>query len=287
MKSLDSSGGLWGGLARWRGIAFGMAVLLALGSLYRSGGGPLTSLLVAQEPAAGEGESSTDTAEAKRPATKGKGKSGSKPKSLFDMWLAGGIIGMIISLLSIVAVGFIIEHSLSLRKTRFMPPQVLADLEQMIARGEVDQAVEYCQQPQNHSLSSDVILAGLERYRGSEFGFAEYKSAVEEAGEEQTGRLYRKTEVLGVIGAMAPMLGLLGTVQGMIQAFNKIAETGAPKPDELAEGISLALVTTFEGLVVAIPAMVAFSFFRNKIDSLVAEAGKRVEQVLTPLGRKR
>ena len=111
---------------------------------------------------------------------------------------------------------------------------------------------------------------------------------VEEAGEDQTGRLYRKTELLGLIGVIAPMLGLLGTVQGMIVTFNTIAASGGmAKPDDLAGGISLALVTTFEGLVVAIPTMVAFSMFRTRIDSLVSEAGNRIEQIMMPLGRRR
>ena len=74
----------------------------------------------------------------------------------------------------------------------------------------------------------------------------------------------------------------------MIEAFNKIAATGGTaRPDELAGGIGKALVTTLMGLIVAIPTMIAFSFFRNKIDSLVAEAGKRVEQIMMPLGRRR
>jgi biopolymer transport protein ExbB len=128
----------------------------------------------------------------------------------------------------------------------------------------------------------------LERFQSSEFGFAEYRTAVEEAGEDFTGRLYRKTEVLNVIGSIAPMLGLLGTVVGMIEAFNTIAaRQGMARPEELAGGIGQALITTLLGLFVAIPTMVAFSFFRNKIDSLVAEAGKRIERMMLPLGRKR
>ena len=284
MACVDSGGGFGGGVARWRGIVFGLAVLFALGVFYKNGGGPLTPLLFGQESTDGDtsstDESSSSTAKKKAPPA--------KAKTLFDWWLAGGTIGMIICLLSVVALGFGIEHGITIRKPRLMPPQVIADLEQMIARGEIDQAIEYCHQPQNHSLTSDVVLAALERYRGSEFGFAEYKSAAEEAGEDNTARLYRKTEVLAVIGAIAPMLGLLGTVQGMISAFDTIASSGGmARPEELAGGIGLALVTTFEGLVVAIPAMVAFSYFRNKIDSLIAEAGKRVDQILTPLGRKR
>lgn len=210
------------------------------------------------------------------------------PDTLWEMYVASGLIGYIITVLSAVGLGFVVEHFITIRKSIIMPDHVVTDLDNLLRKGQLDEAQAYCQQPQNVSLFSQVVLAGIERYRGSEFGFAEYKAAVEEAGEEQTSRLYRKTEVLGVIGAIAPMLGLLGTVQGMILGFNMIALTGgAAKPEDLASSISLALVTTFEGLVVAIPAMVAFSFFRNRIDTLVSEAGKKVEQVLTPLGRRR
>jgi biopolymer transport protein ExbB len=211
-----------------------------------------------------------------------------KTRTALDTIIDGGVVGLLIILLSVVSVGFVIEHFMSIRKSVLMPDDVVADVEEMIAQGQIDQAVEYCTDPENDSMFSTVVLAGLERYKGSEFGFAEYKAAVEEAGEDQTGRLYRKTEVLGLIGSIAPMLGLTGTVLGMIKAFNKIAETeGAARPAELAGGIGQALVTTLMGLVVAIPTMIAFSYFRNKIDSIIAEAGKRVEQVLMPLGRRK
>ena len=209
-------------------------------------------------------------------------------RSVLDTVIDGGIVGLLIILLSVVSVGFIIEHFITIRKTALMPDDSVEDLEQMIGGGQIEEAIEYCTDPDNESMFSEVVLAGLERYKGSEFGFAEYKAAVEEAGEDQTGRLYRKTEVLGLIGSIAPMLGLTGTVLGMIKAFNTIADTeGAAKPAELAGGIGQALVTTLMGLVVAIPTMIAFSYFRNKIDSIIAEAGKRVEQVLMPLGRRK
>jgi biopolymer transport protein ExbB len=208
--------------------------------------------------------------------------------SMLEILQQGGAIGHFIIFLSFVAVGFIVEHIITIRKSVLMPEEVSLELEEMIRQGQIDQAIEVCRHPDNKSLISDIVLAGLERYRGTEFGFAEYKAAVEEAGEEQTSRLYRKTEPLSVIGAIAPMLGLLGTVSGMINAFNVIAaRKGMARPDELASGISEALVTTLEGLIVAIPAMVAFSYFRNRIDSIVAEAGKRIEQIMMPLGRRK
>ncbi|RCS52782.1 MotA/TolQ/ExbB proton channel family protein [Bremerella cremea] len=209
-------------------------------------------------------------------------------KTVLDTLKDGGTVGVLIGLLSMVAIGFIVEHFLTIRKSVLMPEGVAYELEEMIAQGRVDEALELCKNPEYASLLTYVVEAGLERFRGAEFGFAEYKAAVEEAGEDQTARLYRKTEVLGMIGSIAPMLGLTGTVLGMIRAFNTIAATGGtPKPDDLAGAIGQALVTTLLGLVVAIPAMVAYSYFGNRIDSLVAEVGKRVEQILTPLGRRR
>ena len=227
-------------------------------------------------------------AETAAPSGSAAPKSSPKSKSVLDVIADGGVIGVLIILLSVGSVGLMIEHALSIRKEVIMPEEFLDGVEGLIAEGQIDQAIAYCNEPHNESLSSDVVLAGLERFRGSQFGFAEYKAAVEEAGEDQTGRLYRKTEMLGLIGAISPMLGLTGTVLGMIVAFNTIADSGGmAKPDELADGISQALVTTLLGLIVAIPTMVAYSFFRNRIDSLVSEAGKRIERIMMPLGRRR
>ncbi|MGY8769233.1 MAG: MotA/TolQ/ExbB proton channel family protein [Pirellulales bacterium] len=213
---------------------------------------------------------------------------GSK-RTLLDTLQDGGLVGVLIGLLSMVAIGFIIEHFLTIRRSVLIPEEVAFDLEEMIEQGRIDEAIEACKEPMNRSLLAYVVQSGLERYRGSEFGFAEYKAAVEEAGEEQTGQLYRKMMVLELIGKIAPMMGLIGTVLGMIKAFNNMASANsqAVKGDELAGSIGQAMVTTLLGLVVAIPAMVAYSFFVNRIDSLVAEAGKRVEQILMPLGRRR
>ena len=111
----------------------------------------------------------------------------SKPKkTLLGAVMAGGVGWVLIFLLlSLVAVGFIIEHFLTIRKSALMPEDVLGELEGMIQQGQVDQALEVCHNPDNESLVSMVIASGLERYKASEFGFAEYKAAVEEAGEDQ------------------------------------------------------------------------------------------------------
>ncbi len=215
-----------------------------------------------------------------------------KSTSLYGKMFEGNPVGVadviLILVLSLVSVFFMIEHSLSINRRKLMPAAVIERLEQYIVRGEIHDALHFCDLPENYCLVSEVVAAGLERFQSSEFGFAEYRSAVEEAGEHFTGRLYRKTETLNVIGSIAPMLGLLGTVIGMIDAFNTIAaREGMARPEELASAIGQALITTLLGLFVAIPSMVAFSFFRNKIDSIVSEAGNRIERLMLPLGRKR
>jgi biopolymer transport protein ExbB len=120
-----------------------------------------------------------------------------------------------------------------------------------------------------------------------EFGWNSVEKAVEEALAEQSARLFRKIEYLSVIGNLAPMVGLLGTVIGMIVAFQNVASTqGTASAPQLAEGIYQALVTTVGGLLVAIPSIGAFAVFRNRIDQLVAEAAFQSQHVFSPLRRK-
>ncbi len=268
-----------------------LMLLLGLGAVWQVFQHPeiIVPAAFAQEddPASEEDEPSVAPEPARSSERRSEDAPGPKQWTWFDTFKAGGTIGAIIILMSFAAVGLVVEHSLSLRKARIMPENVVHDLESLIGQGRIQEAVDYCNDPRNSSLTTDVVLAGLERFQTSEFGSVEYKNACEEAGEEGTAKLYRKIDFLNLIGVIAPMLGLLGTVQGMIEAFSQLASTeGAAKPWELAGGISKALVTTFEGLVVAIPAMVAYSLFRSQIDHLVAEAGKRVEHITAPLSRR-
>jgi len=207
---------------------------------------------------------------------------------MFGGSLAGTVVVGIILAMSVLCVFAIVDHCLAITRRRILPGGLMEELERLVLHGEMQRAMQMCRDQENYSMATELVLAGLERFHNSEFGFADYRTAVEEAGEDLTGRLYRRTELLSVIGSVAPMLGLLGTVLGMIEAFTTIASRqGMATPQELAGGIGDALITTLLGLIVAIPAMVALSYFRNRIDSLVAEAGKRIERILAPLGRRR
>jgi biopolymer transport protein ExbB len=129
------------------------------------------------------------------------------------------------------------------------------------------------------------LLNGLAELDG---GWSAVEKALEDATAEQSARLFRKIEYLSVIGNIAPMVGLLGTVTGMIFAFQRVASTqGSAGAAELAEGIYQALVTTVGGLLVAIPCLGAFAIFRNRVDQLVAEAAYIALHTFLPLKRRR
>lgn len=209
-------------------------------------------------------------------------KSGSK-LTLWGILKAGGTVGFLILLLSLATVALAVEQALTLRKSILIPEALAAEVRSALAARDGKKAVELCrQQP---CLLSYVLLAGIAEL---EAGWSEMEKAVEDALAEQSARLLRKVEYLSVIGNLAPMLGLLGTVVGMILAFRTVAETqGAARAADLAEAIYLALVTTVEGLIVAIPALAIYAYFRNRTDELTAEAGSLAQRTLLPLKRRR
>lgn len=200
--------------------------------------------------------------------------------SLFDLVQAGGVIGYVIILLSIVAVALIIVHVVRIRQQALAPQNVVDELDSLLSKGEVDRALAACAAPENACFLSHVMRAGLSRYRRSPFGALELKGALEESGQEQIARLYRSTDALALIAGIAPMLGLLGTVVGLNGAFATISATeGFARPDQLAGDVSLALVTTIMGLVVAIPLTAVVAYFRNRIDGLAGEIATIVDDL--------
>ena len=203
--------------------------------------------------------------------------------SLLKMIQAGGIVGYVIIALSVLALAMIIVHMVQIRRKVLVPPEQVEDLDEMLSRGDVAGALEYTLVPENDSYLTRILSAGLTRYQRSAFGAFEVKNAVEEAGAEQTARLYRSTDVLSVIGSISPLLGLTGTVLGIVGAFETLSAGATPDQKELAGNISLALVTTLLGLIVAIPCMALFTYFRNRIDALAGEAGSELERLLLHL----
>jgi biopolymer transport protein ExbB len=205
-------------------------------------------------------------------------------KETSSTWLTtvgkGGLVGYIIIALSLVALALIILHFLQIRRRSLLPEEQLVLIEDLLAKGKVEDALGYCVDPANDSYLTRILGIGLMRYQRSAFGPFELKNALEEAGEDQTSRLFRSTDALGLIGTIAPLLGLLGTVFGMVEAFDSISSN---TPTALAGNISVALVTTMLGLVLAIPCLTLFSFFRNRIEGLSAEAAAQIERLVLHL----
>ncbi|MDR1289831.1 MAG: MotA/TolQ/ExbB proton channel family protein [Planctomycetaceae bacterium] len=201
--------------------------------------------------------------------------------TFFGLLQASGVIGYIIIFLSFVAVAIVIEFLLTVRRGVLMPKDLADNILQQLTQGQLGAAIQSCND--NSSLLAKVLVAGM---KGFEFGWDEVEKGAEDAMEKEASKLYRKIEYLNVIGNIAPMLGLLGTVVGMIIAFQQLAESGgAAKPTDLAQGIYLALVTTVEGLIVALPALGFHSILAGRIATLVSETANTAEQILTPIKR--
>ena len=199
---------------------------------------------------------------------------------LRELLRAGGLIGAVIGALSVAMLALIIEHLISIRRNALMPPGLAESVHQHLARGLINEARQQCKlQP---SFLAHVLAAGLEEV---DLGYESVEKAMEDASTEQAARLFRKIEYLSVIGTLAPMLGLLGTVWGMILAFMEFETKANPQVAELAPGIYKALVTTLMGLGVAVPALACFAIFRNRIDELVAEASLMAERVFADFKR--
>eukprot|EP00913_Durusdinium_trenchii_P022839 g21443.t1 len=191
-----------------------------------------------------------------------------------------GVIGYLILFLSIAMVALIVEHMLSFRRGVMMPSGLAEQIHQMLQQGQIKQARQTCQE--RSSFLSHVLAAGLGEVN---YGYSSVEKALEDASTEQSARMFRKIEYLSVIGTIAPMLGLLGTVWGLMLAFQEFELKTNPHISELAPGIRKAMVTTLMGLTVAVPALAAFAIFRNRIDELVAETSLVAEHVVGEIKR--
>ncbi len=198
-----------------------------------------------------------------------------KGESLFTLISYGGFIGYFTIFLSFVGIGIAIEHFINLRMEVLMPPDLVEQIEQLIDDGEYDEALQICEQ--HPSYFTNVLAAALPKV-GT--GFDNIEKAFEFANDEEAVRLFTKISHINYLANVAPMLGLLGTVTGMMMAFAEIAGATSPDPQELAKGIQQAIVTTVIGLVVSIPMSALFHYFRFKVINLVTDIGAHVRELL-------
>ncbi len=231
-------------------------------------------------PATGWAYQGEGDAAAPAPAAEAAPEAEPSPSSQsFLSWMvaASGLFGAVLLLLSFLMVAIIMMNVLQVRRENLLPQSFVEAFEGKLQGKDYQGAYETARA--DDSFVARVLAAGLSKLNR---GYGEAVEGMQEVGEEETMEMEHRLSYLALIGSIAPMIGLMGTVYGMIESFRVIANSPTqPKPSQLAEGISTALFTTLEGLTVAIPAMIAYSILKNRMNRYVLEVGMVSEGLMS------
>jgi biopolymer transport protein ExbB len=181
-------------------------------------------------------------------------------------------------LCSVIALGIVLERAWSLQRRRVLPAGLLRDVQGWCVAGEVDVGrinSLRAHSPLGRILAAVLMHGGEDRQRQRE--------NVEDTGRHLTLELERYLNALGTLATISPLIGLFGTVIGMIETFNAISLTGVGAPEKLASGISIALVNTAFGLFVAIPSYIFHRYYRGRVDELVADLERQAAELAESL----
>lgn len=199
---------------------------------------------------------------------------------MFEFLARGGVLMIPLGICSILALAIVLERTLNLRTRKIIQLDILQQVRDLVAENQVSDAMTLCRRyPSVMGRILLVTIANHDRDR------EELRSVVEDAGRQEVTTLDKNLGALGTIAAIAPLLGLTGTVFGMIRTFAIISEKGIAHPSQLAGGISEALITTATGLVIAIPTLIFYNYFTNKADRLILEIEKHSYRVVETLKR--
>ncbi|CAD73493.1 probable tolQ protein [Rhodopirellula baltica SH 1] len=189
-----------------------------------------------------------------------------------------GVAYLIVFLaLSVTLVSLFVMNMLAARRDTLCPTELVEEFSQRLAANDNQGAYDLAKA--DESVLGQVLAAGLAKVSK---GYNKALEAMQEVGEEESMKLEHRLSYMALIGNLSPMIGLFGTVQGMISSFQVIALGGStPKPSDLAAGISTALFTTLVGLAVAIPAIAAYNILRNRVARLLLEVGVESENLMS------
>jgi len=203
-------------------------------------------------------------------------REGGSSQSLLEFIRSGGPVGYVIILLSLAGLALVIDGFMHLKIDKLLPLAVSEQSEQLARKGKFSEMLRLCQA--NDSMLSRIVRGALSQ---GKLGMEGVREAMQESGTRELTRLQQRVGYIGFIATVAPMLGLLGTVTGMIRSFGVLGRTqGAARPDQLAVGISEALVTTCMGLVVAVPLMFFHNYFRDRMTRISQAASGQCERLL-------
>ena len=194
---------------------------------------------------------------------------------------ASGPIGLVIALMSFYLIALVVWMALNYRAPVAVPPELVHEVQGLLDQSKFNEA--YQRLLEDGSFLSRVLAAGVRKLPA---GLAQAQRAMELANEDATMQMEHRTTYLATVGTLGPMIGLVGTVYGMIKSFQVIATAGSsPQASQLAEGISTALFATLEGIALSIPAIYFYALFRNRIARLSLEVGMIAEPLLEQLRR--
>lgn len=200
---------------------------------------------------------------------------------MWEIVTAGGWLMLPIVLCSIVALAIVGERFFTLRNDKVLPTNLVADVWRMASTRQLTE--DKVKEIQQGSPLGRVLAAGLHnRTQDREI----MKASIEEVGGHVAHELGRYLNALGTVAAVTPLLGLLGTVVGMISVFTNITTVGVGNPAQLAGGISQALITTAGGLMVAIPSLMFHRYFRGKVDGLIVDMEKESLKLVDVLQKR-
>ena len=201
-----------------------------------------------------------------------------KSKSLLELFQATGFVGYLMVLCSMIGTALVIEHAVNLRREKLAPAPLVQDLQALIDEEQYDEAIELCDQEGGYI--SNLVGSAL---RMRHAGYAEMIEGLEQAANEESVKLQTKISYLSLIGNIGPLLGLLGTVTGMITSFQKIESMKAPTPGDLAVGVYESLVNTTMGLFIGIVFLTAFFFYKNKVTKMTLSMNLQAVDLLKHL----
>lgn len=201
---------------------------------------------------------------------------------LLTIFVDGGFMMYPLILCSLVALGVIIAKAWTLHVAHRDSQGLLEEIETLGTAGHLDKAIERAHETRGPVAA--ILLTGLRRLKGNERG-KDITKAIETTGTLELDFLERGLTVLATIANVAPMLGFLGTVIGMIAAFDAIEAAGQVEPALVASGIKIALITTASGLAIAIPVNIGYNYFVTRIDALIADMEEGTQAVLDMIWR--
>jgi biopolymer transport protein ExbB len=203
-------------------------------------------------------------------------------KTWLELFQTTGWVGYLLVGCSIAGTTLVIEHIVSLRREKLAPTVLAGDLEALINEEQYDEALELCEE--NKVYLANVIGAGLHMRHA---GYEEMISGLEAAANEESFKLNTKISYLSLLGNVAPLLGLLGTVTGMISSFQQIEKLKAPTPGDLAKGVYESLVNTTMGLFVAILFLTVYFVFKNRVSSMALSINLQAVDMLKHMAAKK